>query len=54
MRQKLVQFGVQTTGNIVTAGLVVFLVVAWMLTGPLVQLSDRLANGKARLKREKI
>jgi hypothetical protein len=51
MRQKLAQFGVQAMGNIVTAGLVVFLVLAWMLTGPLVQLSDRLTgNGKAKLK----
>ena len=51
MRQKLVQFGVQTTGHIVTAGLVVFLVLAWMLTSPLVQLSDKLmGNGKGKFK----
>ncbi|HSY75141.1 MAG TPA: hypothetical protein VK810_06705 [Dongiaceae bacterium] len=43
MRQKLAQFGIHTTGHIVTAGVVVFLIFAWLLTGPLVQLSDKFA-----------
>jgi hypothetical protein len=51
MRQKLAQFGVQTIGHVVTAGVVVFLVLAWMLTSPFVQLGDRLAgHGKIKAK----
>ena len=50
MRQKLAQFGIHATGHIVTAGVVVFLVLAWLLTGPLVQLSDRLIGAKTKMK----
>jgi len=49
--QKLARFGVQSTGNIVTAGVVVFLVAMWALTSPLVWLSDRMAgHGKVKTK----
>jgi hypothetical protein len=51
MRQKLAQFGIHATGHIVTAAVVAFLVLAWLLTGPLVQLSDRLIGGaKTKMK----
>ena len=50
MRQKLARLGIQATGQIVTIGLVSFLVLAWVLTGPLVQLIDQLTgNGKVKL-----
>jgi hypothetical protein len=44
MRQKLVQFGVQAAGNFVAAGVVAFLIAAWILTSPLIQLIDRIAS----------
>jgi len=51
LRQKISQFGVQTAGNIVTAGVVVFLVLAWLLTDPFVQLGNLFAgNGKVKTK----
>ncbi|HTX22219.1 MAG TPA: DUF3185 family protein [Candidatus Aquilonibacter sp.] len=46
MRQKLVQFGVQATGYVVTLGVVVLLVLAWTLTSPLVWLGDWLASNR--------
>lgn len=46
MRPKLVQFGIQAAGYIVTFGVVVFLVLAWMLTSPFVWLGDWLANNR--------
>lgn len=49
MRQKIVQFGVQTAGDLITAGVVVFLVSAWILTSPLIQLIDLVA-GKRKVK----
>jgi hypothetical protein len=56
MRQKLIQFGVQAAGNVVTIGVIVFLVVAWALSSPLIRLSDWLAGSrKEKLKtREKL
>jgi hypothetical protein len=49
MRQKLAQFGIQTVGNMVTVGVVVFLVLVWMLTSPLIQLIDQVA-GRLKVK----
>jgi hypothetical protein len=45
MRQKLVQFGVQVVGNVVTGGVVVFLFLAWMFTSPFLRLIDQVAGG---------
>jgi hypothetical protein len=54
MLQKLAQFGIQATGNVVAIGVVVFLVLAWVLTSPFIQLIDRFAdNGKVKLKTNK-
>jgi len=50
MRQKLVQLGIHMTGHIVTSGVVLFLILAWLLTGPLVQLSDRFIGAKTKMK----
>jgi hypothetical protein len=44
MRQKLAQFGIQTVGNMVTVGVVIFLVLAWMITSPLIQFIDRVGG----------
>lgn len=44
MRQKLAQFGIQTVGNMVTVGVVIFLVLAWIITSPLIQLIDRVGG----------
>jgi len=53
MRQKLVQFGVQAAGNLVAAGVVAFLVTAWILTSPFIQLIDRIAsNGNVKVKEQ--
>jgi hypothetical protein len=50
-RQKLAQFGIQAMGNVVTAGVVVFLVLAWVLTSPLIRMVDLVAgNGKEKTK----
>jgi hypothetical protein len=54
MRQKLVQFGIQTTGHIATAGLVAFLVLAWALTSPFVWLNDWLADNRREKIKEKL
>jgi hypothetical protein len=50
MRQKLLQFGIQATGHIATISLVVFLVVAWALTSPLIRLGDWLAGSRVEKK----
>jgi hypothetical protein len=51
MRQKLVQFGVQAAGNFVAAGVVAFLVTAWILTSPFIRLIDEIAsNAKVKTK----
>lgn len=44
MRQKIAQIGVQTAGDVVTVGVVIFLVLAWMLTSPFIQLFDQFAG----------
>lgn len=44
--KKLAQLGVHATGHIATVSLVVILVVAWVLTSPLVRLSDWLADNR--------
>jgi hypothetical protein len=50
-RQKFAEFGVQAMGNVITAGVVVFLVLAWVLTSPLIRLVDLVAgNGKDKTK----
>jgi hypothetical protein len=49
MRQKIAQFGVQTAGNVVTVGVMIFLFLAWVLTSPLIQLFDQVA-GKVKVK----
>jgi hypothetical protein len=46
MRQKLAHLGIQATGHIATAGVVVFLVLAWAITSPLVRLGDQLAGSR--------
>lgn len=40
--QKLGRFGVQATGHVMTFGLAVVLLLAWLLTWPLFRLGDRL------------
>jgi hypothetical protein len=51
MRQKLAQLGIQATGHIATAGVVIFLILAWAITSPLVRLGDQLADsGKVKNK----
>lgn len=54
MRQKLVQLGIQTMGHIATAGVVVLLVSAWVLTSPLVQLGDWIAHSRKERIKEKL
>jgi hypothetical protein len=51
LRQELARIGMQTMGNIVTVGVVVFLVLAWVFTVPFIQLSDQFA-GNAKVKKE--
>jgi hypothetical protein len=52
--QKLARFGVQATGHIASRSAVVLLVLAWVITSPLVQLSDLLFAGNEKNKNEKI
>jgi hypothetical protein len=49
MSQKFIYFATQAIGNVVTAGVVVFLVLAWVLTAPFIQLCDQFA-GNAKVK----
>jgi hypothetical protein len=49
MRQKFTCFARQAIGNVVTAGVVVFLMLAWIFTAPFMQLCDQFA-GKAKVK----
>jgi low affinity Fe/Cu permease len=49
--QKIARFNVQAIGRVLTVGLVVVLLLAWALTGPLFQLSERIAYGR-KLKTE--
>jgi len=49
--QKIARFNVQAIGHVFTVGLVVVLLLAWALTGPLFQLSERIAHGR-KLKTE--
>lgn len=44
LRQKLAGFGVQIMGNVVSVGVIVFLVSAWALTTPFIQLHDQFAR----------
>jgi hypothetical protein len=44
MFQKFAQFGVQATGSIVATGVVVFLVLAWLVTSPMIRLIDQLVD----------
>jgi hypothetical protein len=51
MRQKLAAFSIQAVGNVVTAGVIIFLILAWVLTSPVIQLMDQVADdGKAKTK----
>jgi hypothetical protein len=50
MPQKLAVFSVQAVGNVVTAGVVVFLILAWVFTSPLIQLMDQVADDGKKTK----
>ena len=54
MRQKLVQFGVQTAGDFVAAGVVAFLVTAWIFSSPFIQLIDQIASNRKVKAKEQI
>ncbi len=48
-RQKFARFSVQAVGNVVTAGVVIVLVLAWILTSPFFQFMDHVAgSGKVK------
>jgi hypothetical protein len=53
LRQKFAHFGIQTTGHVIAVGVVIFLVLAWVLTSPFIQLADQIA-GNEKLKKEKL
>jgi low affinity Fe/Cu permease len=42
--QKFERFCVQTIGHIAALGVAFFLVLAWLITGPIFRLSDRIAT----------
>jgi hypothetical protein len=42
--EKFEQFCVQTIGHIAALGVAFFLILAWLITGPIFRLSDRIAN----------
>jgi len=42
--QKLERFSVQATGHVVAVVVAALLIAAWLLTGPLFQLSERVAR----------
>jgi len=42
--QKLERLSIQTTGHVVAIAVAVFLIVAWILTGPLFQLGERIVR----------
>jgi hypothetical protein len=51
MRQKLAEFSVQAVGNVVAMGVVVFLILVWVFTSPLIQLIDQVTDsGKTKTK----
>jgi hypothetical protein len=53
MRQKFAQFVVQAAGNFIAVGVVGFLVTAWILTSPLIQVIDQIAsNGKIKAREQ--
>jgi hypothetical protein len=49
--QKLGRFGVQALGHFAALSLALFLILAWMLTGPFFQLGEWIAHrGKFKMK----
>ena len=53
MFQKLAQFGVHAAGNVVTVAVIALLVLAWVLTSPLVWLGDRIVEKRKRKSKTK-
>ena len=52
--QKLMRSGVQMSGYVIAIGLGVFLVMAWLLTGPLFQLGDWITQTKDKKLKRKV
>jgi low affinity Fe/Cu permease len=50
MAEKTAQFVVQAVGNVVAIGVALLLVMAWVITGPFIQLGDRLAQRKFKIR----
>lgn len=44
--QKILEFGIRTTGFVIAGSLVITLVLAWALTQPLLDFSEWLTNNK--------
>jgi hypothetical protein len=48
MFQKFSQFGVQATGSIVATAVIGFLILAWLVTSPMIWLIDELVNNRKK------